>query len=198
MKITKAVITAAARAQRALPLQTLVDRDGVTKSVLSVLIEEALECGHRRDLRGPLPRRRAGLPRGGGRPRRAAALRAAGRAARLRPRPRLRPRVHRGRAVPAHGRRPSLSQPGGRRAARPSLWRPPPARAAPCPACSPRARACCPTSARSAAGACRAGPALYEVETVLEKPTPDRGRDCPCSCPACARATTCVFSACTS
>ncbi|MBA2646274.1 MAG: UTP--glucose-1-phosphate uridylyltransferase, partial [Pyrinomonadaceae bacterium] len=31
MKITKAVITAAARNQRTLPLQTLVDRDGDQK-----------------------------------------------------------------------------------------------------------------------------------------------------------------------
>jgi UTP--glucose-1-phosphate uridylyltransferase len=45
VKTTKAVITAAARAQRALPLQTLVDRDGVPKSVLSILIEEALGAG---------------------------------------------------------------------------------------------------------------------------------------------------------
>lgn len=45
MKTTKAVITAAKRDQRTLPLQTLVDRDGVPKSVLSVLIEEALGAG---------------------------------------------------------------------------------------------------------------------------------------------------------
>ena len=35
MKITKAVITAAGPNQRSLPLQTLVDRDGVQKSVLA-------------------------------------------------------------------------------------------------------------------------------------------------------------------
>ncbi len=45
MKITKAVITAAAPGQRALPLQTLVDRDGETKSVLAVLVEEARQAG---------------------------------------------------------------------------------------------------------------------------------------------------------
>ncbi len=45
LKTTKAVITAAARSQRTLPLQTLVDRDGATKSVLSVLVEEALGAG---------------------------------------------------------------------------------------------------------------------------------------------------------
>ena len=45
MKIAKAVITAAAPGQRALPLQTLVDRDGQTKSVLGVLIEEARRAG---------------------------------------------------------------------------------------------------------------------------------------------------------
>ncbi len=45
MKVTKAVITAAGRSQRALPLQTVVDRDGTPKSVLRVLVEEAVEAG---------------------------------------------------------------------------------------------------------------------------------------------------------
>ncbi len=45
MKISKAVITAAARDQRALPLQTLVDRDGVQKSVLRIIVEEAARGG---------------------------------------------------------------------------------------------------------------------------------------------------------
>lgn len=45
MKITKAVITAAGRNQRTLPLQTLIDRDGVSKSVLCIIMEEALRAG---------------------------------------------------------------------------------------------------------------------------------------------------------
>ena len=45
VKITKAVITAAARNQRTLPLQTLVDRDGDQKSVLEIIIEEAVWAG---------------------------------------------------------------------------------------------------------------------------------------------------------
>ena len=45
MKITKAVITAAGRKQRSLPLQTLVDRDGAQKSVLRIIVEEALRVG---------------------------------------------------------------------------------------------------------------------------------------------------------
>ena len=45
MKISKAVITAAGRRQRTLPLQTLIDRDGVEKSVLTILIEEVLAAG---------------------------------------------------------------------------------------------------------------------------------------------------------
>lgn len=45
MKIRKAVITAAGRGQRTLPLQTLVDRDGQTKSALTILIEEILQAG---------------------------------------------------------------------------------------------------------------------------------------------------------
>lgn len=40
MKVAKAVITAAGRGQRALPLQTLVDQDGVEKPVLRILVEE--------------------------------------------------------------------------------------------------------------------------------------------------------------
>ncbi len=45
MEIKKAVITAAGRSQRALPLQTLVDQDGVTKTALAIIIEEALSAG---------------------------------------------------------------------------------------------------------------------------------------------------------
>ena len=45
MKITKALITAAGRNQRTLPLQTLVDRDGASKTVLAIIIEEALGAG---------------------------------------------------------------------------------------------------------------------------------------------------------
>ena len=44
MKIAKAVITAAGRGQRRLPLQTVVDRDGSEKSVLGILIEETLRA----------------------------------------------------------------------------------------------------------------------------------------------------------
>ncbi len=42
MKVKKAVITAAGPDQRALPLQTLIDRNGEEKSVLAILIEQAL------------------------------------------------------------------------------------------------------------------------------------------------------------
>ena len=45
MQITKAVITAAGRNQRTLPLQLLIDRDGTEKSVLSILVEEVLSAG---------------------------------------------------------------------------------------------------------------------------------------------------------
>jgi len=43
--IKKAVITAAGKSQRTLPLQTLVDRDGVTKTALRILVEEILAAG---------------------------------------------------------------------------------------------------------------------------------------------------------
>ena len=45
MDIRKAVITAAGPSQRTLPLQTLVDRDGKTKTALTIIIEEALNSG---------------------------------------------------------------------------------------------------------------------------------------------------------
>jgi UTP--glucose-1-phosphate uridylyltransferase len=45
MNVRKAVITAAGRAQRALPLQTLVDRDGTEKSALEIIIEEVIAAG---------------------------------------------------------------------------------------------------------------------------------------------------------
>ena len=44
MRIRKAVITAASQSQRLLPLQTLIDRDGEEKSVLGILIEQALRA----------------------------------------------------------------------------------------------------------------------------------------------------------
>lgn len=45
MHISKAVITAAGKNQRTLPLQTLIDRDGQEKSVLTILIEEVQQAG---------------------------------------------------------------------------------------------------------------------------------------------------------
>lgn len=45
MKIHKAIITAAGKGQRQLPLQTLIDRDGQQKSVLNVIIEEVVRAG---------------------------------------------------------------------------------------------------------------------------------------------------------
>ena len=45
MNIRKAIITAAGKNQRLLPLQTLVDCDGVSKSALTILVEEITEAG---------------------------------------------------------------------------------------------------------------------------------------------------------
>ena len=45
MEIKRAVITAAGKSQSTLPLQTLVDRDGLTKTALRILIEEILSAG---------------------------------------------------------------------------------------------------------------------------------------------------------
>ena len=45
MKTRKAVITAAGGNQHNLPLQTFVDRDGQSKSALTILLEEVLQAG---------------------------------------------------------------------------------------------------------------------------------------------------------
>jgi UTP--glucose-1-phosphate uridylyltransferase len=45
MKLKKAVITAAGKNQRTLPLQMLIDRDGATKSALCIVLEEILSAG---------------------------------------------------------------------------------------------------------------------------------------------------------
>lgn len=45
MKIRQALITAANPRQRTLPLQTLVDRDGETKSALQIVLAEAADAG---------------------------------------------------------------------------------------------------------------------------------------------------------
>lgn len=45
MDVKKAVITAAGTQQRTLPLQTVVDADGETKTALAVLLEEAVGAG---------------------------------------------------------------------------------------------------------------------------------------------------------
>ena len=45
MLVKKAVITAAARSQRALPLQTLIDGEGNSRPLLRILIEQSLAAG---------------------------------------------------------------------------------------------------------------------------------------------------------
>ena len=45
MNITKAVITAAAPDQKSLPLQSLVDQQGVKKTALQLIVEEAVNAG---------------------------------------------------------------------------------------------------------------------------------------------------------
>lgn len=45
MDINKALITAAGKNQRTLPLQSLVDRDGTSKTALAIIIEEILRAG---------------------------------------------------------------------------------------------------------------------------------------------------------
>src|ERR1700721_4261445 len=45
MQIRKAVVTAAGKNQRNLPIQTLFDQQGVERSVLSLVVREAVRAG---------------------------------------------------------------------------------------------------------------------------------------------------------
>jgi len=45
VQIRQAIITAASQTQRTLPLQTLVDRDGAPKAALAIIIEEVIRAG---------------------------------------------------------------------------------------------------------------------------------------------------------
>lgn len=45
VEIKKAIITAAGKSQRTIPLQSLVDRDGMSKTALRIIIEEILAAG---------------------------------------------------------------------------------------------------------------------------------------------------------
>ena len=45
MRVRKAVITAAGKNQRALPMQTLFDQEGTERSVLSLIVREAIRAG---------------------------------------------------------------------------------------------------------------------------------------------------------
>ena len=45
MKVRKAIITAAAPSQNTLPLQKIVDRDGIEKTALQLIVEEVASAG---------------------------------------------------------------------------------------------------------------------------------------------------------
>ena len=157
MKITKAVITAAGRKQRSLPLQTLVDRDGAQKSVLRIIVEEALRAGVEEICVVVCPGDEAAYAEAVGDVN-----------ARLAFVPQAEPLGY-GHAIYCArdfvGGQPFLHLVGdhlwvsrGGQGLRRSSWsRWPRPRRAPSRPCRPRARACCPTTARWAAAACRGG-----------------------------------------
>ena len=45
MRISRALITAASPAQQSLPLQRIVDRDGISKPLLRIIVDEAIDAG---------------------------------------------------------------------------------------------------------------------------------------------------------
>ena len=171
MRIKKAVITAAGRSQRALPLQTLIDRDGQEKSVLCILIEQALAANVEEICVVVWPGDEARYAQAAGRYASGVALRRAARAARLRPRHPLRARVRRRRPVPAPRRRPPLRL---RRPSRSAQRLVELAEAEECSvsAVQPTRESLLPhfgtVGGRRVAGRSD----LYRVETVIEKPTP--------------------------
>ena len=170
MKIAKAVITAAGRNQRTLPLQTLIDRDGIQKSVLRIIVEEALSAGVEEICVVVCPGDEAAYADAvGEHAGRLTFVQQTGRWAM--PTPSIARGLRRQPAVPAPGRRSSLRQPGPR-AARSSSSRWPRPKHARSRRCRPRVRACCPTTARSAAAASPGRQDLYAIEDVIEKPTP--------------------------
>jgi UTP--glucose-1-phosphate uridylyltransferase len=83
VKITRAVITAAAKNQRTLPLQTLIDRDGNQKPVLNIIVDEALRAGVDEICVVVSPGDETSLSRSRGRQRRQSVFHRAGRAAGL-------------------------------------------------------------------------------------------------------------------
>ena len=173
MKVTKAVITAAGRRQRTLPLQTLIDRDwrrevGAAHSGREVVragIDEICVVVH--------PGDEAAYADGGGRACRPAALCPPAGAAGLRPRRLLRA-ASSSAATPfcTWSATTCTSAAIEQSCAQQLVERGRGRRPAPSRRCRRRARACCPTI--GAVGGRRvAGRAdLYQVETVVEKPTP--------------------------
>ncbi len=171
MRIQKAVITAAGQNQRALPLQTLIDRDGQEKSVLWILIEQALAANVEEICVVVWPGDETRYAQAAGDARGRGALCAAAAAAGLRPRHLLRARVYRRRRLPAHGGRPSLRE----RPSKPCAHRL--VELAEAEECSvsgvqPTRESLLPRFGTVAGRRVPGRPGLYRVDTVIEKPTP--------------------------
>ena len=106
MDIKKAIITAAGQTQRTLPLQSLVDRDGVTKTALQIIIEEILQAGVEEICAIVCPGDQAAYTTAAGA--HAKRIQFIEQSARLRSRGALRPGVRGQESVPAPRRRSSL------------------------------------------------------------------------------------------
>ena len=170
MQPLRALLTCAGPDQRTLPLQTLVDRDGSAKTALTHPDRGSVVGRHRGNLHRDLPGRPGGLSLRCGRARPKPDVRRAAGAAWIWTRGVLRPRVHQ--------REPFLLLVGDHLyVSRPPACahnssKSPRPRIAPSRRCRPRARACCPITAPSAAGWSAVSASLYRDRDVLEKPTP--------------------------
>ena len=152
MDIRKALITAAGKNQRTLPLQSLVDRDGVTKTALAIIIEEILRAGIEQIGVVISPGDEAAYRAAAGAHAGAAHVHRASRSRSATPTPFTAPRSF-------AAATPFLLLVGDtfisaprRRAARSSSWKSRARKTAPSPRCKRRTKASCPTTAPSAAG----------------------------------------------
>ena len=197
MNVTKAVITAAGRGQRTLPLQTLIDSDGTEKSVLSILIEEVLRAGIEEICLVVRPGDEARLCREVGRPRRTAALCAPERNRWATATPSTAPTTSSA-AIPSCTSSATTSTSAAtQQSCAQQLVQVASSEACAVSAVQATRESLLPYYGTVGGQRVRERADLYRIETVIEKPTPTEAEQ-QLIVPACAPATTSVSSACTS
>ena len=172
MRIRKAVITAAGKNQRTLPLQTLIDRDGTEKQVLRIILDEVLTANIEEICIVVSPDDEAAYLRAAGDRAERHTIRASDRAARVRTCVCIARKIS-SKTTPSciwSGITCTSAPPV--RVARNTWCGSRKRRNAPCPPFSLFPKVFCTTTARWAGSAFPEAPDLYRVENVIEKPTP--------------------------